>query len=171
MRLIGKGAFTKCYLNDDGVTVTLRTKDKAKECLALWGYTDFDSYLFPSLERLDYDHNGVGTYSMQYYAPTKGLKNHLENRQWELYQALRKLTPAFGGNSKRYKDYWHNAFNSLSDDFEEEKEALNQALDSLGNYGTDIQFEISPRNVRVINGKLLLLDCFFFVHQLKETYK
>jgi hypothetical protein len=47
--------------------------------------------------------------------------------------------------------------------------ALNEQIDGLMNYGADIRFEISPRNVAVKNGKLILLDCFFFASKLREV--
>ncbi|UZT50044.1 hypothetical protein [Enterobacter phage 01_vB_Eclo_IJM] len=43
------------------------------------------------------------------------------------------------------------------------------ALDACANFGSDIQFEISPRNVRAVNGKLILVDCFFLVSKLQEV--
>ena len=35
------------------------------------------------------------------------------------------------------------------------------ALDACGNWSTNVMFEISPRNIAVDNGQLVLLDCFF----------
>ena len=42
-----------------------------------------------------------------------------------------------------------------------EKEALLEMVDGLRNYCEAVAFEISPRNVTVRSGKLVLLDCFF----------
>jgi hypothetical protein len=42
------------------------------------------------------------------------------------------------------------------------------ALDACANYGNDVCFEISPRNVAVKNGKLVLMDCFFMADKLQE---
>lgn len=164
MKLIGKGTFSKVYLDADLKAVTIKSSDKAKECLALWGYGD--SYLWPVVERIDFE-----VYKMDYLPPVKSLKNNLEPRQWALYKALRELKPVINCRPWQYADHWQKAFNSLSNEFQEEKSALCEAVESLCNYGGDVQFEISPRNVRVVDGKLLLLDCFFFIHQLKDVYK
>lgn len=161
-KLIGKGAFTKAYLLDSG-KVELHSADPVKECMALWGFGD--SYLWPIIERIDDE-----VYTMDYLPKTPSLKASLEPRQYQLYKALRSLAPLLGfGRPKdwEYMQHWYNEFQSLPEEFEEEKQALCDALDALANYGQDIQFEISPRNVRAVNGKLCLLDCFFFVSQLK----
>ena len=164
-KLIGKGSFTKAYLLESG-KVELRSCDPVKECMALWGFGD--SYLWPIVERVDYE-----VYVMSYFPKTPSLKNSLEPRQYQLYNALRKLKPYinFKWSCKiqdwEYSDHWRKQFESLPPDFEEEKQALLEAVDSLANYGKDIQFEISPRNVRAVNGKICLLDCFFFVSQLQ----
>lgn len=160
-KLIGKGSFTKAYLLESG-KVELHSNDPVKECMALWGFGD--SYLWPTIERID-----DKVYTMDYLPKTSRLKASLEPRQYQLYSALRKLKPlvSFRPRDWEYSDYWREQFESLPSEFEEEKQALLEALDSLGNYGQDIQFEISPRNVRAVNGKLCLLDCFFFVSQLQ----
>lgn len=161
-KLIGKGSFTKAYLLESG-KVELHSIDPVKECMSLWGFGD--SYLWPSIERIDHE-----VYTMDYLPKTSSLKASLEPRQYQLYSALRKLKPLFSHLNPRdweYMQYWYKQFQSLPDEFEEEKQALCDALDSLANYGQDVQFEISPRNVRAVNGKLCLLDCFFFVSQLQ----
>ncbi|UZT50233.1 hypothetical protein [Enterobacter phage 03_vB_Eclo_IJM] len=38
MKLIGKGAFTKCYLKDCGKRVLLVSSDPIKECMARAGF-------------------------------------------------------------------------------------------------------------------------------------
>lgn len=158
-RLIGEGMFTKCYLLDNN-TVQLESVDNVKECMALWGFPE--SYLFPTIEAGDVLDTGERLYKMRYYPKTASLKNTLEPRQWRLYQALRGLSVGYVKKDYDLAMHWCKAFESLPDEFEEEKEALIGALDSLSNYGQDICFEISPRNVRAMDGKLLLLDCFFF---------
>ena len=164
-KLIGKGAFTKAYLLDSG-KVELRSCDPVKECMALVGFGG--SYLWPIIERIDDE-----VYTMNYLPNTPNLKSNLEPKQYQLYSALRKLKPYInfkwgcGIQDWEYSDHWRKQFGGLPAEFEEEKQALLEAVDSLANYGQDIQFEISPRNVRAVNGKLCLLDCFFFVSQLQ----
>ena len=164
MKLIGKGLFTKCFMNDDGVTVTLKSKCNAKECMAFGWFPE--SYLFPTIKRFDYDENGYGWYTMPFYARAP-LHKALEPKQWQLYKALRELKIVPPLNLQNTANAWYDAFGTLPAEFAEEREALEEAISAMGNYGADIAFEISPRNVRAVNGKLLLLDCFFVISQAK----
>lgn len=164
-KLIGRGAFTRCYkLGED--QVLLESCCPAKECMSFgWGNT---GDLFPKLERVEFDE--YSTYVMKRYPKTRGLKSHISEHQWSLYKALRALPINFGGDCDG-SNHWYNQFNSLPDQFEDEKEQLLEMLNAMGNYGADIGFEISPRNVAVDNGKLVLLDCFFMISKLKEVRK
>jgi len=59
------------------------------------------------------------------------------------------------------------AFRSLPREFKTAKTALIDAVSALTNYGSDICFEISPRNIAVTKtGNLILLDCFFMRSKL-----
>jgi hypothetical protein len=165
-KLIGKGAFSKAYLLPSG-DVELVSVDPVKECMALWGLGD--SYLWPQIECVDYRDDGTQVYKMPHYPKVKSIKTALEPRQYELYKALRNLEGTFCANPNLLSDELRKQFETLPDEFSAEKEALLEAVDALGNYGTDLKFEISPRNVSVINGKLVLLDVFFFVSQLNQV--
>lgn len=159
MKLIAKGAFTKCYLLPCGERVRLVSVDPAKEFMALgWGSEDS---MFPEVKRVDH-----GIYEMKYYPRVKSLKSALDADQWEFYKKLREISEKCPRPIKDW-DY----IDALRAKFAElkEGEALNEHLDGLLNYGCDIGFEVSPRNVAVENGKLILLDCFFFKGKLKEA--
>ena len=45
------------------------------------------------------------------------------------------------------------------------------ALRACSNYGSDVGFEISPRNIFIDNGNLILADCFFIISQAEEIRK
>lgn len=157
MKLIGSGSFTKAYLDDRG-KVVLKSRDKAKECMSMGCLPK--SKLFPDVKCI-----GDNLYEMNYLGPTKtGLKKELRPRQYRLYKALKDLfdksLPSNDRNDSMF--LWHDLFNTLPSEFRREKQVLKEALDNFGNWGTDVAFEISPRNVRVVNGFLCLLDCFFF---------
>lgn len=163
MKLIGKGMFTKCFLKDSE-TVLLVSTDPIKECMAFGWFPDND--LFPVIERIDID-DGRSMYEMEYYPRVSSLKNSLEPAQYEIYKTLRSLEsipPETRDNDAFY--WWHNEFDKIED--EELREAMKGALDGCANCGTDIMFEISPRNVAVKNGKLILLDCFFKCSLIRE---
>lgn len=149
MKLIGKGLFSKVYQIDSN-TVFIKTTDSVKECLSYVGGNDY----FPVIERTDEQ----GEYTCKYYYKVLSLKNSLDPDQYKLYQELRKLdthtTNMYDGYAKCY-----DAFETISD--ENLKECLHEVLAELSGYGSDIRFEISPRNVAVNNGKLVLLDVFF----------
>jgi len=57
------------------------------------------------------------------------------------------------------KDAWYKEFSKVTNITL--RNSLQEAIDACANYGSDIKFEISPRNVAVKNGNLILLDCFF----------
>lgn len=161
MKLIGKGTFTKAYLRDDG-KVQLHTSDPVKECQALWGFGD--SELFPTVTRIDDE-----VYEMEYFPKVSSLKNNLTEYYYSLYKALRQLSVICENSYDLYSRWYEEISRSIPERFAEEKEALLDALDSLADYGPDIAFEISPRNVAVKDGKLILLDCFFFRSKLTEV--
>ena len=171
MKLIGRGAFTKCYLKDDGKRVLLVSSDPIKECMA-WGWFPV-STLFPEVKMIE-----VGTYEMDYMPPTRGLKPYLDADQWELYQVLRgcyERTPLLMNEYDLYH-LWYEIFEAAIDKAETEviRSGLQDvigALDACADFGSDIQFEISPRNVRAVNGKLVLMDCFFLSSKLREVRK
>ena len=159
MKLIGKGMFTKAYLLESG-RVRLESVDQVKECMSLGWFPDHR--LFPTIERIDFDcgHDGHSVYEMDFYERPKSLKNTLSSRQYDLYNVLRGLT-AYAQRSCDIYTEWHKAFDSIPARFKGEREALKEALDAMLNYSTAVRFEISPRNVAVKGGKLILLDCFF----------
>lgn len=169
MKLIGRGAFTKCYLKDCGKRVILVSSDPIKECMA-WGWFP-ESPLFPEVKMIE-----AGTYEMDYIPPTRGLKAHLDDDQWQLYQVLRDCfsrSPVFSRPAELYHK-WYEIFQAAHDRSESEtvREGLMDvlmALDACANFGTDIKFEISPRNVRAVDGKLILVDCFFLLSKLQEV--
>jgi hypothetical protein len=160
MKLIGQGLFSKCYLLDCGSKVLIKSSDKVKECSSLYGLAD--SALFPEIIRIDFE-----MYEMKYFPKVKSLKNSLDLDQWRLYKELRSVNSLFLGRDYDKPRYLYKQFNALNV-AEDVKQALYDAVDSLQNYGYDINFEISPRNVAVENGKIILLDCFFFSSQAQE---
>lgn len=158
MKLIGKGAFTKAYLLDDG-RVQLHTCCPIKESMA-WGWFP-DSKLFPKLTYVD-----VGVYEMDYLTRVTAPKRQLNEASYKLYKALQLV----------YGDYdaidYFSIYKSLEKHLEgfKELEEVLEALDACSNWGTDIGFEISPRNISVDDkGNLILADCFFHRPTLTEV--
>ena len=164
-KLIGKGAFSKVYRKDDEPFVTVISSDYVKECLS-WGWMPDDS-LFPKVERIEYDEPSI--YRMPYYPRVKAPKQELNERSYALYVELRKFmlsTPVCDNIYDLYDVTWEH-ISTIDSRFKKEKTLLRDALSALSNYGSDMCFEISPRNISKTNrGKLVLLDCFFFKSQL-----
>ncbi len=157
MKVLGRGAFTKAYLMDNG-KVFLKSQCPAKEVMGLGWFPECS--LFPVVEST----NEIGEYIMDYLprvtAPSKQLNAHSH----ALYKELRKLYVQPG-----YQN-WYGVLSDLSDEFEEERDYLLEALDALANYGNDICFEISPRNISCDSaGNLILADVFFFHSALKRV--
>lgn len=161
IKLIGRGAFTRAYLMESG-KVLLKSCDPIKECMSLGWFPE--SPLFPLVERVD-----IQVYEMEYYPRVSSLKKNLDPDQWEIYKALSNLN--VGIPLRRADRYLavHKAFDTLAD--EALRDTMKGALDACCNYGTDIGFEISPRNVATKEGKLILLDCFFSVVALEAVRK
>lgn len=156
MELIGKGAFSKVYkLNDKRVLI--KSVCYAKECLSI----NVNSVWFPKLRRVDYNE-----YVCEYYPKVKSLKESLNPDHYRLYQELRKLR-VYCENPNDYYNLWREEFQKVSN--RSLKTTLLDFLDHLCGYGTQIGFEISPRNVAVKNGKLILLDVFYMQDQLRHV--
>lgn len=153
LKLIGKGMFSKVYqLNEKEVLI--KSEDLVKECMALF----IESSILPNCERV-----GEKLYKMKYYPKVTSLKESLKPTQYELYKELRGLSIGYVKN--RHDNYykWREQFQTIKN--KKVREQLVYAVDELINYGCDISFEISPRNVAVDKGNLILLDCFFFCSQ------
>jgi hypothetical protein len=162
-KLIGKGTFTKAYLVGTN-EVLLKSKDHVKECMAHGWFPS--SRFFPVVKFVD-----QGIYEMEYYPKVRSLKDTLDREDYRLYRQLRELFLSFKAPSNKHflMDEWHKAFDTLHDDFAEARETLKEALDACSNYGSDVNFEISPRNVAVREGKLILLDCFYIQSQIEQV--
>ena len=165
-----RGAFSKVFRLVDG-TVKIFSSDPVKECMALWGFGE--SALWPEIERTDRLEDGTNVFIMPLYDQPRSLKSALMEDDYKIYLALRKASKCLflGRNPYDAPQHWHKTFENDLQAFPEVMQAMHDAIDSLQNYGHDIRFEISPRNVAVKNGRLILLDCFFFASALANTKK
>ena len=159
LKIVGKGAFSTVYeLNEKQVLI--KSSDPIKECMSMGWFPD--SRLFPKVEYLDSE-----TYVMQKFAKVKSPKSELTEKDYSIYLELRALKTGYVKNSHWANTEWHKQFDTIKN--KRVREALKDALDACCNYGSDINFEISPRNIAVKNGKLILLDCFFSISKLNEV--
>lgn len=151
---IGRGTFTTAYRRADG-KVLLKSRDPIKECMA-WGWFP-NSRLFPKIEFGD----NRGEYIMNYYPKTASLKNSLKPKEYEFYLELRRIFDSYPFGYSALRD----AFQTIK--CRNRRRIMIEALEACANYGQDVRFEISPRNVRVSKaGNLILLDCFFIASHL-----
>jgi hypothetical protein len=168
MKCIGKGAFSTVYQSTPK-KVLIKSKDNVKECMALGWFPE--SSMFPKIERVGFSDCGeYQYYEEKYYPKVKSLKNTLSAFDYEFYRALKDLSVCVM-NRHNYLDAWREKFDTLPAKFNRRKAILQEALDGLSNYGSDICFEISPRNVAIQGKKLILLDCFFFSSDLERMRK
>ena len=168
--LIGRGMFSTVY-RKNAKTVLIKSVDPVKECMAMGWFPS--SRMFPKTTRvalLD-DDQGTALYEQRYYPKVKSLKAALKPAEWEFYQELRKAQNYVLCLPDDYKalDSLRSVISNLPSKYARKKAALLGAIDALTNYGPDIRFEISPRNVAVHNGRLILLDCFFMAEKAKEV--
>lgn len=162
MKYIGKGAFTKCYLLDCGKKVMLKSIDPIKEVMSLGWFPD--SPLFPSIHAID-----EGVYESKYYPKVRSLKNTLKPRHYGYYKELRRIQEGIRYTTNKYDSYHiiYKAFEGIR--YKKLREVMLEALEGCANIGSDIGFEISPRNVAVEKGNLVLIDCFFQKTKLAEV--
>lgn len=157
MKLIGKGMFSKVYLLNEK-QVLIKSTCHVKECLSMnWEH----STIFPKIMSTD-----DNDYICKHYPKVKSLKDSLREDHYKIYQELRNLSVGYIRNPYDLCSAWHKEFKKISN--KRFRDGLTNMLDNLCNYGTQIQFEISPRNVAVDNGRLILLDCFFMQNQADE---
>ena len=160
MKLIGRGHWSRVYLQDCGTKVLIKSKDPIKECMAYGWFPE--SRLFPELTCID-----TGMYECKFYP--KNPISTLNKADAMIYKMLRGIGAAGIPNCSRVGDRlfaWQDAINN-SDLHPWIKSDLCAALDACGNWSTNVMFEISPRNVAVDNGQLVLLDCFFLPKYMK----
>ena len=164
VKRIGSGAFTKAYLMENG-RVLLRSCDPIKEAMA-YGWFPKSEY-FPEVSVLD-----EGVYEMQYYQKVRSLKAALTPTQWEIYKSLRNIWNEHGGRCQDYSDWFKVFEQEATDEFGVPADVVQIILEALGacsNYDQSVNFEISPRNVAVQDGQLVLLDCFYLQSTLDEV--
>jgi hypothetical protein len=167
LSLIGKGSFTLCY--DNGNSVLLVSNCPVKECNALGWLSD--SRLFPKIERLDFT-DDLQLFKQEKFTKVKSLKTALHKKEYDLYLQLRELASAYQCKYIKNPHDRHQIFVDTvkaSKIHHAYKKALIEAVDGLANYTSKIGFEVSPRNVAVKNGKLILLDVFFSIDQLQKN--
>lgn len=156
-----QGKFTTCYLYDDHVI--LHSCDSIKECMSLGWFPVHR--LIPVISHNDFittSRDDYSVYTMERFSQPTSLKASLDFDDWLLYKALRVLMSSLVWPKSDYDrlDYFRLMVNSSSLD-NEIKELLIDCFEACMNYSDRIGFEISPRNVGVLDGRLILLDCFF----------
>lgn len=171
-KIIGRGAFTKCREHKtDATRVFLETTCTLKECIYLFN----QEYEFsPKYYNREYDEiKDVWVFEAERYEKTRSLKDKLKPKYWKLYQHLRKLandSVNFSGISGRYTQFSGLIAEILDWDIDEElKEDVYNYLSEFTNYSSCLRLEISPRNVFIKNGALILADVVFCTKQLQEA--
>ena len=166
MKIIGKGAFSTVYRKSTD-KVLIKSTDHVKECMSLGWFPT--SRLFPKITQVGQDDvSDCKFYESKYYPKFSSLKKELNSLDWEFYNILRGLERSYFGKGSNLS-HWQKQFDTIPSKFKHKKLALLESLDALSNYGDDVCFEISPRNVAINNGRLILLDCFFFSSQLNRN--
>lgn len=157
--LIGRGSFSRVYRKGTNeVLIVSRDKVKAAMSECFWP----TSRIFPRIKFVGHNEDDTCTYSSRYYPKVKSLKLSLETSEWEFYKCLRNLDRCYP-SANSYEHYLKE-FSRIP--WKIKRNAMLNAWECLRNYSDDACFEVSPRNVAVNRGKLILLDVFFFYHQL-----
>lgn len=174
LKLIGKGAFSKVYSSEVLDYVIITKCDYIKEAMAFNWFPD--SIHFPIIEEIEIE--GEYYWKMKKYKKTKRIKGLLIEDDYIFYKKLRKicqenlsiyLNKKDCNNINPYNELYNLFSNSDLENYQ--KELMLDALSACSNYGADIGFEISPRNIYIDNNRLILGDCFFIKSQLIEIRK
>jgi len=156
MKCIGRGLFSTVYQKNKNKVLIVST-DPVKECMANGWFPR--SSLFPKVVPVG-SQDEKSMYEMKYYQKVTAPKQQLNPAGYDLYCALRN-----GAHQQCGKQGYSQVtfqIEALPKKHTTAKRALLAAVEALTNYGEDISFEISPRNiVATKTGKLILLDCFF----------
>lgn len=173
MKLIGRGMFSRVYQSDEVGSdhVIILSNDRAKEALS-FNWHDNETGIFPTLEKVDYT-GDFFVYTQKFYPRIRAWKKALDADQYRLYCDLKEVFNDTCMNVKNEYDRYYMLYNAFdkSPIREDYKQDILSMIDSLANFGADIGFEISPRNIAIENGKLILLDCFFFTTDLLKARK
>ena len=164
-KLIGKGAFTKCYQISE-TEVEIVSICPAKECYAMFSQ---GNTFAPKIDKIDYPEDGFSVYSMPLYPKVTAPKKQLNPQAYEIYKTLRNIAMSYAIDYYKFvKEVESSVLN------EDVKEAIIELCSDACN-GIDPQdmgFEISPRNITTDdNGNLIMLDCFFSCKLLRTTRK
>jgi hypothetical protein len=162
LKKIGQGVFTTAYRRNDG-KVLLKSKDYIKECMAHGWFPS--SRLFPKIV-----FKGQYEYVMNYYPKVRAPKATLTDRDYAFYKELRVIAAQYNSVGTDNHNELYKAFGGIK--CKNNRRIMREALAACSNYGSDICFEISPRNISVSPvGRLVLMDCFFMRSQLRAIRK
>lgn len=167
LKLIGTGLFTRAYRKGNSNVVLIKSECYVKECLSFKWHRNH-SGIFPTIDR-----TAINEYEMNFYPKVKSLKKSLRPDQWEIYKELCTVFKDRLPYNKNYRDRGCR-YTALIEEITKAnlpvkvKNDIVSVVESIGNWGSDIGFEISPRNVAVDNGRLIMLDCFFMVSQARQ---
>ena len=165
-QLIGRGKFTRAYRLPNG-RVELHSTDVCKEALCEWVGDEFDLLPHLTLKETNY---GTRIYETEYLERVSSPKKQLNTHDYDLYKQLVAVQTAF--RSSRMTPCWndydnystlYNLFSSISSTFPAETGAVLAWLDACANYSVRVMFEISPRNIKLRGGRLVLADVFFIL--------
>lgn len=163
--------FTICYRIEGTDRVLLDTICPIKHMIADGLFPK--SQLLPKFNYHNYDNHDF--LEAEFYPKVRSLKNNLDPDQWKKYQILRKLYMSTSIRDipiDNLSEFWENKFKELEDI--ELRDLMVGCMQVCSQYIDTVCFEISPRNVAVKDGKLILLDVLYdtnLLNELKEKSK
>jgi hypothetical protein len=158
MKIVGKGKFSRVYEDpNDKKRVIIKSTCWVKECLSQNWMPE--SNMYPSVVRED----GDFSYSMMRYEQPRSIKCALTPHHYKMYGQLRDFAEAMQTHSdnRPTMDRLDSLFVDLNI-MPKLEQLIRDSVDALSNYGQHPRFEISPRNIAVLDSKLILLDVWFF---------
>lgn len=179
-----QGMFTKAYNHpDDSSKVVLISCDPIKDCMAHGWFPDarnngWDTDLYPVIDQIgpcDWMRipGNWRIYSMDRLERPRSLKKAIPEKDYELFKRLQRFMDDDVFGIVRYRhftiSYLHKVI-AESDHLQDwTKDFLIESVSGCANAGCDPTFEISPRNVAVQNGRLVLLDVWLMISELTKS--
>lgn len=167
LKKIGSGAFCQVYRKGK-TKVIIQSCCTVKRAMSEGFFPD--SPLFPKIKLLDRKGRWSyyeGTY-MKVFDEYSTLMSKLNPFDKEFYHEL-NLAQYLDDHDEDYFDSYAGVIKNietLPNKFHCRKALMIEAVEGLSNYGSDMALDVGTKNVALKNGKLVLLDCFFFKREI-----
>ena len=166
LKVLGNGSFSRVELKLNG-NVRIITDDPIKRAMADGVFPDHP--LFPKVTKIGTEKNsGKSIYEMERLDVIDGwddVRACLNKRNVRLFKALHKMRTC------DHQSTWDALYYELPNEFERERNVIMDAISNLQEYydiDDVVNLDFLFGNVAHQNGRIVLMDIFFPVSELRE---